>query len=342
MKTALCLWAVGLAVAGPAMAENVVSYGSWGGAYQEAVRKAMLDPIEADHGLKVKDVALSTGIADIRARVKAGANDLDVVELYGGQCQQAADEGLLVPLDYDRLPNAAGVPEALRGEYWIGFTAYSTVLAWNTEVYADNPPKDWADFFNVEDFPGTRAVPKFGGQSVLEAALMADGVPRDRIYPLDLDRAFARLATLKPDVDVWWTSGAQATQLATSQESDMLMIWAARIEAAIKEGAPYAYTLDGGILDVECLIIPRDGPNPEGAMELVNLLLSPDYQANLPQYIPYGPMNADAFKTGKITPEQAETIVTSDANRARQLTIDARYWAEHGQAIQERWNAFLQ
>ncbi len=344
MRTAKILCATGLAasMAVPALAENVVTYGSWGGAYQEAVRKAIIDPIEAEHGLTVKDAALSTGIADIRTRVRGGANDLDVVELYGGQCAQAAEEGLLVELDYDRLPNAAGVPEELRGQHWIGFTAYSSVLAWNTDVYGDNPPRDWADFFDVERFPGTRALPGYNGQAVLEAALMADGVPRDQIYPLDVERAYARLAELKPDVDVWWTSGSQAMQLATSQESDMLMIWAARIEAAIAEGAPYAYTLDNAVMDVECLVIPKDSPNPEGAMELVNLMLAPEYQANLPALIPYGPMNADAFKTGKISPEDAERVVTSEANRARQVILSAPYWAEHGQALQERWDAFMQ
>ncbi|AGT09780.1 ABC transporter substrate-binding protein [Paracoccus aminophilus] len=326
----------------PAFAEDVVTYASYGGAYQEAVRKAILDPIEKDTGMKIKDSAISAGITEVRTRVKGGANDLDVVELYGGQCQQAADEGLLVALDYGKLTNAAGVPKELQGKEWVGFTAYSTVIAWNKDVYGDHPPKDWKDFFDTENFPGTRAMSAYSGQTNLEAALMADGVAPDQLYPLDVERAFKKLDAFKPHVDVWWSSGSQATQLATSGESDMLTIWAARIEAAIKEGAPYDYTLNQGIMDVECLVIPKGSPNPEGAMKLVNLMLSPDYQANLPKYIPYGPMNADAFKSGKITPEEAARIITSDENRPKQVMINSAYWAEHGQKLQERWNAFLQ
>ena len=216
------------------------------------------------------------------------------------------------------------------------------MLAYNTDVYKDNPPKNWADFFDTEKFPGTRALSGYSGQSNLELALLADGVPRDKVYPLDVDRAFAKLEKLKPDVSVFWTSGSQATQLATSQEVDMLSIWAARIEAAIKEGAPYAYTINEAIMDVECLVVPKGSPNPQGAMKLVNHLLDPDYQANLPDYIPYGPMNQDAFKSGKITPEKAAKIVTSEENIKQQLVIDAAYWAEHATGLQERWDTFKQ
>ena len=117
------------ALALPALAEETVSYASYGGAYQEGVRKAILDHLPADQGMTVVDYVLSGGIADVRTKVKANANDLDVVELYGGYCDTAAKEGLLEPLDYSKIPNAAGIPENLRNEYWIGFKAYSTVLA---------------------------------------------------------------------------------------------------------------------------------------------------------------------------------------------------------------------
>ncbi|MGO4441103.1 ABC transporter substrate-binding protein [Rhizobium sp. RAF56] len=326
----------------PAVANETVSYASYGGAYQEGVRKAILDHLPKDHGMDVKEYTLQSGITDIRTRVKGGANEIDVAELYGGYCKQAGDEGLLEKLDFDKIPNAAGIPEKLRSDYAIGFTAYSTVIAYNKDVYKDNPPKDWADFFDTKKFPGSRAVSGYSGQSNLEAALLADGVSRDKLYPLDVDKAFKKLEQLKPDISVFWDSGAQATQLATSQEVDMMTIWAARIEAAIKEGAPYAYTLNQGLVDVECLVVPKGSPNKEGAMRLINHLLDPHYQANLPDFIPYGPMNQDAFKQGLIPPEKAAKVVTSTENLAKQVFIDAPYWAGHATELQERWDKFKQ
>lgn len=325
----------------PAIAEETVSYASYGGAYQEGVRKAILDRLPKDHGIKVVDYVLAGSIRDIRTKVKANAVDIDVAELYGGLCDTAAKEDLLVPLDYSKIPNAAGIPENLRNKYWVGFTAYSTVLAYNTDVYGDKPPQNWADFFDVEKFPGTRAISSTSTSTNMEIALLADGVPKDKIYPIDMDRSLKKWKEFKPNLTVLWGTGAQATQLASSQEIDMLSIWAARIEAAIKEGAPYAYTLNDAVMDVECLVVPKGSPNPEGAMRLINHLLDPKYQANLPDYIPYGPMNQDAFKQGLISAEKAEKVVTSTENLKKQLITDMPYWAEHINEAQTKWDATM-
>lgn len=140
------LGAVLAMAAGSAVAEEKVSYASYGGVYQEGVRKAILDHLPQDHGMTVVDYVLAGGIRDIRTKVRANAVDIDVAELYGGLCDLAGKEELLVPLDYSKIPNAAGIPEHLRSKYWVGFTAYTSVLAYNKNVYGDKGPQNWADF----------------------------------------------------------------------------------------------------------------------------------------------------------------------------------------------------
>jgi putative spermidine/putrescine transport system substrate-binding protein len=338
MKKKLVLGAVFAVIAGSAVAEEKVSYASYGGAYQEGVRKAILDHLPADHGMRVVDYVLAGGIRDIRTKVRANAVDIDVAELYGGLCDLAGKEELLVPLDYSKIPNAAGIPEHLRNKYWVGFTAYTTVLAYNKNVYGDNGPQNWTDFFDTTRFPGSRAISGNSPATNMEIALMADGVAKDKIYPIDMERAMAKWTALKPDIGVQWVSGAQATQLATSEEVDMLAIWAARIDAAIREGAPFTYKLDDAVMDVECLVIPRNSPNPEGAMRLINHLLDPVYQANLPNYIAYGPMNQDAFKRGLVPADKAAGIVTSTDNLKKQLITNMPYWAENHEKAQTMWD----
>lgn len=342
MKLHLLVTAAFCVAAVPAVAEEAVSYASYGGAYQEGVRKAILDHLPNDHGMKVTDYVLAGGIRDIRTKVKANAVDIDVAELYGGLCDQAVAEDLIIPLDYSKIPNAAGIPENVRKSHWIGFTAYSTVLAYNTDVYGDNPPKNWADFFDVEKFPGSRSIGGTYPSTNMEIALLADGVPKDKIYPIDMERAVKKWSDFKDNLTVRWTTGAQATQLATAEEVDMLTIWAARIDAAIKEGAPYAYTLQDAVMDVECLVVPKNSPNPEGAMRLINHLLDPKYQANLPDYIPYGPMNQDAFKQGLISPEKAAKVVTSTENIKKQLITDMPWWAQNMEKAVTMWDSAMQ
>lgn len=330
-----------LSAAAPARAEDSVAVASWGGVYQDALRKAFYDPTAQALGIKINEFTEQQGLADVRTQVKSGAVQWDIVELYGGQCQQAASEGLLEPLDYGVI-KADGVPQELVDPHWIGFTAYTNVIAWNKEKYKDNPPKDWKDFFDTKTFPGTRAMSGWGGDANLEAALMGDGVDKDKLYPLDLDRGFKKLAELKPDVAVWWTSGAQQTQLVQNGEADMLMAWVSRVAAPIKEGAPYAYTYNQGIMDIECLVIPKGSPKKDLAMKVIASFLSPEMQANLPQYIPYGPANQKAYETGKITPEMTKDSVTSPDNYKLQVVLNKKWWAENGTAVQERWDAFTQ
>jgi putative spermidine/putrescine transport system substrate-binding protein len=330
-----------LAAAIPASAEDSIAFASWGGLYQDAERKAFLEPTAQELGIKINDFTESEGLADIRTQVKAGAIQWDIAEFYGGQCQQAADEGLLEPLDYNVI-NTDGIPKDLVQPYWVGITAYGSVLAWNKEKYKDNPPKSWADFFDTKKFPGTRALSGYGGTVNLEVALMADGVDKDKLYPLDLDRAFKKLEEIKPDIDVWWASGAQQTQLVQNQEADMLQIWVSRLAGPIKEGAPYAYTYNQGVIDIECLVVPKGTAKKELAMKVINNFLKPEIQANLPQYIPYAPVNQKAYDTGKITPEMVKESITAPDNLKQQVVLDKAWWAANGQKVQERWDAFMQ
>ncbi|KAG0760324.1 hypothetical protein G6F22_019155 [Rhizopus arrhizus] len=67
---------------------------------------------------------------------------------------------------------------------------------------------------------------------------MADGVPTDKVYPCDIDRALASLDKVKPSVDVWWNTGAQVEQMLGSGEVDMIATWVSRAQSAIANGAP--------------------------------------------------------------------------------------------------------
>ena len=67
-------------------------------------------------------------------------------------------------------------------------------------------------------------------------ALLADGVPMDKLYPLDVDRAFRKLEQIKPDIATWWTSGGQSAQLISDGEVDMIQAWNGRITAV--QGSP--------------------------------------------------------------------------------------------------------
>ena len=115
----------------------------------------------------------------------------------------------------------------------------------------DHLPDDIVDPEQIEDIIGM-----INGMGIevhevapdAETLLLADGVPADKLYPLDLDRAFKKLDEIKPHITVWWTSGAQSAQLLNDGEVDMVMAWNGRVSALTKEGAKVAFTYNQGIL----------------------------------------------------------------------------------------------
>ena len=74
---------------------------------------------------------------------------------------------------------------------------------------------------DAQAFPGRRALSAYP-QEMMEIALLGDGAARDKLYPLDAKRAFAALNRIKPNIGVWWSSGAQSAQLIKDGEVDLM------------------------------------------------------------------------------------------------------------------------
>ena len=53
---------------------------------------------------------------------------------------------------------------------------------------------------------------------------MADGVAGDALYPLDMDRALAKIKSIKDD-SLYWGSGSEAHSMCVNGEVSMGMIW---------------------------------------------------------------------------------------------------------------------
>src|SRR5690606_21111631 len=147
---------------------------TYGGQYGEGMRRHIFEPAGKAVGVGIKTATI-TDLADIRVQVKAGAVQWDIVELVTPWCVQGTEEGLFQDLDPQQVVTENFMPGTF-GNSWVAGTFYAAVISWNTETFGENGPKTWADFWDVEKFPGTRGLPDRPLQSI-EAALMADGVP---------------------------------------------------------------------------------------------------------------------------------------------------------------------
>jgi putative spermidine/putrescine transport system substrate-binding protein len=199
-------------------------------------------------------------------------------------------------------------------------------------------PRSWADFWNVDRFPGRRGMFR-GTLQTLEIALLADGVAPDKLYPLDLDRAFKSLDKIKPHIHVWWTSAAQSVQLVLDGEVDLISGWANRMYAAVAQGAQFRRVWNQAIMGFEGWAVPKGTKNRDTAMEFLAFAARPERQAAFAKLQPVGPTNRGAYKF--ISDDLARELPTSPANLAGLAYEDAEWIGANLPRIEERWSQWI-
>ncbi len=352
---ALGAGALGLAAATPALAESLLVV-SWGGAYTQSQIKAYHKPYEAKTGIKVNSEDYNGGLAEVQAQVEANNVTWDLVDLEMSDVVKGCDEGLLERFDLSTLPPAPdgtpAVDDFLPGtlhECGVASIVWSTIIAYDSTKFSGAAPATLNDFFDVQKFPGKRALRKVPRIN-LEWALMADGVAPGDVYETlgteaGVDRAFAKLDTIKSSV-IWWESGAQPPQMLADGEVIMASAYNGRIfNAQNLEKKPFVIIWDGQIWDLDLWSIPKGTKNLEAAMDFVRYSTDTQRNADQAKYISYGPVRKSA---GKLVSTHAETGIdmkphmpTAPANFKTALQNDFEFWADYNDELNERFNAWL-
>jgi putative spermidine/putrescine transport system substrate-binding protein len=310
----------------PDLESRQMTFASAGGVYQETQQLAYTDPFAAEYGVEVfQDGPVDD--AKIRAMAESGAF------LY-----PAAEDGLFEPIDYSVVDREALVPEYTH-DFGVGSIVWSYNIGYNTEAYpGENHPSNWTDVFDLEKFPGKRTFPGISPAAVLEAALMADGVDPNELYPLDVDRAFAKLDTIKQDV-IWWDTNSESQQLFVDGEVNLGMILNGRAYDLFKQGMPIAVEWNGNIQSVDYFSVLKGAKNGDVGMVFIQFASQPEQQAIMANEIAYAPTNPDAFPL--IDEAVVPWLSTAPENREKGILIDVEYWRENMTDVAARFTEWL-
>jgi putative spermidine/putrescine transport system substrate-binding protein len=319
----------------PLKGTGQVIVSTWGGSYTDAQTKAFFDPFTKATGIKV----VTTGTPDA-AKMKlmedSGNVEWDLVDAEGFMMFTAAKADQLAPVDYDLVykvvPKEQLIAEAIK-PYGLPSVAFGWVIAWSTKT-AKQGPQSWAEFFDVQKFPGRRALyaqPK----PILEIALLADGVPMDKIYPLDVDRAFKKLDTIRSHVDVWYSDTGQVDVLLQNGEVDYLLAGIGRVFKAKNDGVPVDYTFNQGIWEQSYWVVMKNSPNAQNAQKLLAFMAQAQPEADFVGLFPAGVPNKEAY--GLISKNVSDNLMTSPKNLGSELQIDAKWWTDNQEAVNRRW-----
>jgi putative spermidine/putrescine transport system substrate-binding protein len=315
-----------------------------GGAFADAERIAYWNKWEKITGWRVEPSAPSAKPGDVQAQVQSGNPQFDVFENSGaGNAILEESHHLLEPLDPKLFgPIFAIYPKTyLHTDYWIEYSKVGATVVWNTKRWpmSGKHPTSTIDLFNVKDFPGKRCFYKFlNGSGTVEYPLLADGVSQDGLYPLDMDRAFRKLDTIRADT-VWWTGGAQSVQYILDGECDIGVTWHGRPAGLIKDDskAPIGEVWQDAMLIDAPLSIIRGTRHLEAAESLLAYAFTPKQMCDLINAVGYGVPYNDACLN-----DFAKTWGITAAHVKEGIQVDNEWYATNYAKVVDQFNDWLE
>jgi len=347
-----------LAAAAPAAADNdeTLTVVTWGGAYEDSQWAAYFEPFAEATGVEVETVRYDGSLRALREHLQSGAATWDVIDLIRADAQAACEAGLLQRIDPAILqPAPDGTPP--REDFIAGAIqpcsitqlVFSTVIAYDNRAFPGEKPRSIEDFFNVERFPGKRALRK-APVGLFEWALMAYGVPRVQLYDLlstqrGFQLAFRKLNGIRDQL-VWWQGGQEPVDLLTSGKVAMASGYNGRFfHAQVVEGAPISVIWDGQLLDYNAWAIPKGADDAELARDFIAFATSTKRLADQANRISYGPARESAQRrvglhvdTGVPMPPH---LPTAERHMENAIRRDHTWYAQTVELRQRRFEQWL-
>ncbi|TIX46488.1 MAG: ABC transporter substrate-binding protein [Mesorhizobium sp.] len=344
------LSSVGSRASAQASSELTVAVG--GGDYGKANIEAYLKPFEAETGIKLNPITDDIDMGKIELMMKSGNVTLDVATLSQASTLTAGRKGVLEEIDYSiyKKEELDGIYEFVKQKFGIAALIYSYNMVYNTEVFPHDKlrPTTWAEFWDVEKFPGVRTLisGQYGSEGPWEEALLADGVPADQLYPMDIDRIFASLDKIKPHIRKWWGSGSEIQQMLHDKAVDIAQSYDGRALLLVDQGAPIEINRNQAKLQWDCWVIPKGTPKAKTAQRFIEFATRADRQAAFAQLFPEGPSNRNAFK---LIPEKlARKLPTHPDYMSTSVSMKGQWYSDVGpdgksniELLVQRWNEWV-
>ncbi|MGR5141093.1 ABC transporter substrate-binding protein [Photobacterium sp. DNB23_23_1] len=318
-------------------------FASWGGAYQDAIRNAWLTPFSEQTNIEIiEDTDPET--AKIKVMVDTNSMTWDVVSGGGVAFIRGVQLGLFEEIPQDIVDQSHVLDDA-RKAYGVPTEIYSNLVGYSLTAFPDGKeqPQSFADFWDTERFPGKRTLPA-KPETVLEAALLAEGVAPNEVYtelskPEGLDRAFKKVEELLPHVSVFWSSSAQPVQMLGSGEVTLAIGSNGRFQSGIDHGLPIAMSWNEQVPQVGYMMIPKGAENIEEAMAFLNFILQPENNAKLSEYVSYGPITEIAWDY--IDEERAKRLPSTPERLEKAVFVDTVWWSENSLEVTERYTRLI-
>lgn len=269
---------------------------NWG----DYIDPELIERFEEESGLKVIYQTFDSNEAMMTKISQGGATfDVSIPSEYA--ISKMKEDGLLLKLDHDKLPNMKHIDERFMHLSFDPDNAYSVPYFWGTvgivfhpELAGDLTFDSWDDLW--DESLRNKVLLLDGAREVIGMGLNSLGYSLNDTDDAHLQEALAKLRTLTPNVKA--IVGDEIKMLMANGEAAAGLVWSGDASEIMSENEELDYVVpqEGSNLWFDNMVIPKTARNVEGAHQFINFMLDPEVAAQNAEYVGYSTPNREALQ----------------------------------------------
>jgi putative spermidine/putrescine transport system substrate-binding protein len=312
-------------------------FAGWGGNLGNAEQKAYIDGFTELH--PNVSILYDEGVdfAKLKAMVETGGTPS--WDIFAASVPDPDHGKYLEKLDCSIIPCDELMEDTQNDDFQKVYYTYSTAMTYAKDEHQADHPTTWQEFFDFQKFPGKRAIPNAPGseQLPLLIGLLADGVPADQLYPIDIDRALSKYDEVRDNI-VFYSNSPECTQLLQDGEVEYGACLTGDVYSSNDGGDDLAIEFNQNIASTGAMGIVKGSANAKVAEAFMAYVLGRDTNAKITDYFGYGPANTQATN---INPAVEPYLPSSDPD-AKTIPYDTNNEMAQLDEMSERWQQWLQ
>jgi putative spermidine/putrescine transport system substrate-binding protein len=280
--------------------DKSLKVGVYGGYFKDSFDKNIFPEFTKATGIAIEAVAEPTGeawLVQLEQAAKAGQAPADVSMMSQVSMLKGQATDLWAPLDVAKIKNASNLIDRFVNKYpdgriaGIGAVSWYITLVTNTDVYKE-APTSWEAFWDPANVDKLGLLALVSNSFLLEVtAKTFFGGTNALDTEEGIEKAFTKLAEVKPNVRLWYRDEAQFEQALKSGEIPMGQYYHDVTGLAAADGNPVRSTFpkEGGIQDSGCWALSRASQKVEEAHIFIDYMSQPSIQAILSRKVGTSP-----------------------------------------------------
>ncbi|MGN7407686.1 MULTISPECIES: ABC transporter substrate-binding protein [unclassified Sporosarcina] len=284
-----------LAKSGAQSGGNTLTVYNWG----EYIDPDLIKQFEKETGINVIYETFDSN-EGMMGKIEQGGTSYDITVPSEYMVEMMREKDLLIPLDYDKIPNIKNIDPYFRDLPFDPNSTYSIPYFWGTLGIAYNPSlldgQTFESWDNLWD-PSLKqeAVLVDSAREVIGMSLNSLGYSLNSTNVDELREATDKLKTLSPNIKA--VIGDEVTQMMMNNEAAVSLIWSGQAADMMSENEDITYVVpeEGSNLWFDNIVIPKTVKNIDGAYEFINFMLRPEVAAQNADYVGYSTPNKEAL-----------------------------------------------